>query len=387
MHALATGPGRGTSLRALVALLAASCALACAGAAHAFDWTVEIAPGGGLYPVLALSQGAAATVGGSRHGLVIVRLHGGDLPARVAVDITTPGLRAHVVRAARGSAVLELRPPLEWDVDALRHLRQPRDQLLEATLRGSDGSIHRQHLAVRLHPLDEAPYFVREDGHSVDLGWIFAAYVDPGDPVVDAVLALARRLDPAFDQGHGAAADLRRARAVWAALEQHGLRYADGDPAIARGPVVWSQRVRRPAQAWREGRANCIDASVLLASVFERLGLQPAIVLVPGHAFAGFRGTRVGAPLQYLETTVLGMAHAGATPAERFRAARRAGQASWQRAASRLDGRHGPDYALVDIGTARAYGIIPTGSTTRAAGPPSLAAPAPAGPFPGSGSP
>jgi hypothetical protein len=121
--------------------------------------------------------------------------------------------------------------------------------------------------------------------------------------------------------------------------------------------------------------------------VFERIGLQPAIVLVPGHAFAGFRGTRAGAPLQYLETTVLGMAHAGATPAERFRAARRAGQASWQRAASRLDGRHGPDYALVDIGTARAYGIIPPGSTTRAAAHPSVAAPAPAGQSPGSGSP
>ena len=294
MHALATWRGRVLSLRVLAALLAASWALASAGAAHAFDWTLEVAPGGGLYPVLALSQGAATTAGGSRHGLVIVRLHGGDLPARVAVDITTPGLRAHVVHAARGSAVLELRPPLEWDVDALRQLRQPRDQLLEATLRGSDGSIHRQHLAVRLHPLDEAPYFVREDGHSVDLGWIFAAYVDPGDPVVDAVLALARRLDPAFDQRHGAAADLRRARAVWAALEQHGLRYADGDPAIARGPVVWSQRVRRPGQVWKEGRANCIDASVLLASVFERLGLQPAIVLVPGWKLMTFRALYFG---------------------------------------------------------------------------------------------
>jgi hypothetical protein len=387
MHALATWLGRGTSLRALVALLAAWCALASTGAAHAFDWTVEVTPGGGLYPVLALSQGPAATPAGTRHGLVIVRLAGSDLPARVAVEIASPGLHARLEQATTRGPAVELRPPLEWDLDALRQLRQPRDQVLEATLRGSDGSIRRQRLAVRLHPLDEAPYFVREDGHAVDLGWIFAAYVDPGDPVVDAVLARARQLDPAFDRGRDAAADLRRAGAVWAALEQHGLRYADGDPAIARGPVVWSQRVRRPAQVWREGRANCIDASVLLASVFERIGLQPAIVLVPGHAFAGFRGTRAGAPLQYLETTVLGMAHAGATPAERFRAARRAGQASWQRAASRLDGRHGPDYALVDIGTARAYGIIPPGSTTRAAAHPSVAAPAPAGQSPGSGSP
>ena len=48
--------------------------------------------------------------------------------------------------------------------------------------------------------------------------------------------------------------------------------------------------------------------------------------------------------------------------AANFEAARSAGRARWRRAASRFDRRHAPDYALIDIGTARSYGIIPLGA-------------------------
>jgi hypothetical protein len=50
------------------------------------------------------------------------------------------------------------------------------------------------------------------------------------------------------------------------------------------------------------------------------------------------------------------------TATSNFVAALGAGRAHWRRVASRLDGRHGPDYALIDIETARAYGIIPLAS-------------------------
>jgi len=45
-----------------------------------------------------------------------------------------------------------------------------------------------------------------------------------------------------------------------------------------------------------------------------------------------------------------------------FEAARAAGTARWRRSAGRFDRRHAPDYALIDIGTARSYGIIPLGA-------------------------
>ena len=45
-----------------------------------------------------------------------------------------------------------------------------------------------------------------------------------------------------------------------------------------------------------------------------------------------------------------------------FEAARSAGRTRWRRTANRFDRRHAPDYALIDIGTARSYGIIPLGA-------------------------
>jgi hypothetical protein len=102
--------------------------------------------------------------------------------------------------------------------------------------------------------------------------------------------------------------------------------------------------------------------------VFERLGLRAFIVLVPGHAFAGYAhadGTR-----EFLETTLLGAPAPGldadARAARNVEAARRAGRARWRSAAARMDGRHAPAWALIDIGTARAYGIIPLAVGDRA---------------------
>jgi hypothetical protein len=215
-----------------------------------------------------------------------------------------------------------------------------------------------------VHPLDDALYFVREGRERIDLGWVFAAYVDPGDPVVAAIVDDARVLDADFERASDDAdTNVAKALAIWTVLTRHGLRYADGDPSLSRGPAVYSQRVRLLGEVWNERRANCVDGSVLIASVLERIGIPAFIALVPGHAFVGFRAER-GGNIEWLETTLLGRAaHADdAGIAANFAAARAAGHTRWRRAASRFDRRHAPDYALIDIGTARSYGIIPVGA-------------------------
>lgn len=334
-------------------------ALATAPAAHALDWNVDVTPAGELFPALQLSQPPHATAGGDGDGLVSVRVASDrDLPRRLRLRIETPGLRMPAtieVAPAPGTRRLDLHPRLAWDVEALRSLESPRRQALVATLE-ADGASEVRRVDVRLHALDDAPYYVREGRERVDLGWVFAAYVDPHDPAVDELLAAARLIDPEFDGGTGAVADRRRVAAIWAALERHGVRYAAGDPALSRGPVVWSQRVRPPSASWRERRASCIDGSVLIASALERIGLQALVALVPGHAFVGYR-ERTDATMTFLETTLLGAATLRGTSS--FPAALAAGRARFRRVAARLDGRHAPDYALLDIGRARAYGIIP----------------------------
>ena len=150
------------------------------------------------------------------------------------------------------------------------------------------------------------------------------------------------------------------------------LRYATGDPALSRGPTVYSQRVRLLADVWNERRANCLDGSVLIASVLERIGIPAFIVLVPRHAFVGFHADANRSTVELLETTLLGTdtAHLPRGAASSFDAARTAGRLRYSRVANRLDKAHRPDYALIDIETARAYGIVPLTAHASAGGRP-----------------
>ena len=168
----------------------------------------------------------------------------------------------------------------------------------------------------------------------------------------------------------------RQVWAIWHALSERGIRYSNADPAIERGPKVFSQRVRFLRETWNDRSANCIDGSVLIASVLQRIGIRSFLVLVPGHAFIGFYVDADAQRAVYLETTLLGAsvsrtqsrpgfaATVPSTPQNRlslnsFAAALAAGRSHHARVAAKLDGRHRPDYAVIDIGAARAFGIQP----------------------------
>jgi hypothetical protein len=376
----------------MTALLLSGLLAACAACAAEPDWSVRVTPFDQVFPALELSQarrdGAAPTgrgefAFGDGSGLVAVRVHSRRAGERVSLTVDAPGMDApaRVEGVMRNSGRdYELRPPLAWNPAQLHGADMPRRVDLRFTLRRDDDAADTRTLSVSLRPLSEALYFVRDGADAVDLSWIFAAYVDERDAVVDAVLdsALKSGIVETFDGYAAGSADgiYRQVWAVWQALAERGIRYSAADPGIARGPRVFSQRVRLLEQTWSDRAATCIDGSVLIASALQHIGLRPFLVLVPGHAFVGFHLDAAGNRAAYLETTVLGAAPPPlpALPAfasdftqdtaarldiARFSAALTLGRRRFNQAASRFDARHRPDYALIDIGAARAFGIAP----------------------------
>ncbi len=351
-------------------LLVACCFASVQASAVSLD--LETTPVGDVFPALELSQ-TADDAKDLTEGSGLLRIHIGDvrMPHDIRLTLSTPGLRQPTVISMRISADTMLRPRLDWDSMALLGLKRAREQVMQVRLDGRGMKSVERQFKVRVHPLDEALYFVREGDARIDLGWAFAAWVDPGDPVIDDLLALA-----AIDASKVNASALDRdgrlslVRSLWIALEQRGLRYADEGAGVSQGPVIYSQRVRLLSSIWNERVANCLDGSVLIASALERLGIGSLLVLVPGHAFVGFYTDNGRHEAEFLETTLLGFRRTqsggeetGARVRQRamagFIAARRAGRERYQLALPKLDGRHRPDYALIDISTARAYGIMP----------------------------
>ncbi len=336
---------------------------------------IETSPSGELFPAIELSQSSASGDAAVGNGLLRVHVDGDGRERALRLTVTTDGLRQPSVIEAVLHERMLLRPRLEWDIDALRGMSAARTQVLHVTVeREGLPRIERQ-LDVRVHPLDEALYFVRDGDARIDLGSTFAAWVDPHDAVVDELLALAEA-EAMLDRRPGNDRDtrLRQARAIWIALERRGIRYSSEGAGISQGPVIYSQRVRLLADSWNERVANCLDGSVLIASALERLGMRSLLVLVPGHAFVGFYSDDDSNHAEFIETTLLGRHHDEHMPAEQararaddgFDAARRAGMQSYRRAAAKLDGRHRPNYAVIDISTARSYGIMPIAAGRRA---------------------
>ncbi|MGC2696151.1 MAG: hypothetical protein WA738_10195 [Candidatus Angelobacter sp.] len=124
-----------------------------------------------------------------------------------------------------------------------------------------------------------------------------ASWVTPHDSLVEAVLVHAKGFTPdhrlpgyeswkSVDQQEQAT--YRQAKAIFNALQRSGLSYVKSSSTLGDHKGV-SERVRMPRVSLGQSSANCIDAAVMYASMFENLGMDSSVVIVPGHAYAGVR--------------------------------------------------------------------------------------------------
>ena len=358
--------------------------------AQAAGWQVSISPGDALYPVLDLSQGVSkpgAGRYGDGSGMISVDVVAGQDNERVDLSVAAPALaQPATVQAVlpRAGQHYTLKPRLRWDRSALARVDKPLDIAVDFRLQRNGSEVQTRRQAARLHPLSEALYYVRDGKDHVDLGWIFAAYADPNSPVIDRILDEVAERHPFVSLQPGArssAQTLAAAYAVWEVLQLHGVRYADEDPGLARGPLVWSQHVRLHDDVWNERRANCIDGSLLLAAALERLGIRSVLLLVPRHALLAFYTDERKSTPTFVETTLLGARQLAVRPKpgfvgelslidsdalDSFSAALVAGQARYAREAAGF-GQRKPDYQWIDLATARSYGIVPLAAPASAA--------------------
>lgn len=97
-----------------------------------------------------------------------------------------------------------------------------------------------------------------------------------------------------------------QAQAIFEALKQDaGVTYVNSVIAFSPDQTAQTQRVRLPRESLQAGTANCIDGALLFASLLEGISINPAIVVVPGHAFVGWQTSQDKAEWQYLETTMI----------------------------------------------------------------------------------
>ncbi|MGZ4789876.1 MAG: hypothetical protein ACXVZX_15255 [Terriglobales bacterium] len=175
----------------------------------------------------------------------------------------------------------------------------------------SNNILHSETVPVGLRSVDDMYW-----GANFKFAPFIASWVTPHDPSVESVLARAkeftpgRRLpgyEPHKSPEQQRASTLQQASAIYRALQQAGISYVKSSLTFGRNTAV-SERVRMPATSIEQASANCIDGVVIYASLFENLGMDPVVVLVPGHAYVGVRESEGSDSYLYVETAITGRA-------------------------------------------------------------------------------
>jgi hypothetical protein len=189
-----------------------------------------------------------------------------------------------------------------------------------------------------------------------DLTHYYAAWVTPNAPAIMDLLRAAADLHP-DKQLVGYQTDAEgvalQVRAVFDALKAQNLTYIDSRICFGATEGRINQRVRLPREALARRSANCIDGTLLMASLLEAASLNPALVFVPGHAFLAWEKQWQSGEWDYLETTLVGKAD--------FAAAQLAGHLLAEHQAtireSNRDPRQMVRHSLVDLRVSR--NIVP----------------------------
>jgi hypothetical protein len=335
--------------------------------------------------ILALAMRPSAQVQphylGDPNGMFGVAIASPTANARVNVTITVD----HLSQASTFEAVLpeanrpyEVWPTMRYDTRALAGVRESFPATAHFMVSVNGKPVGEQSRTIRVRSVNDVPLAYRTtNGQVHDVRFMFAAFVNENSPVIDQILKEALKFNAVqqFKGYQGTPQDVvREAFAIWNVLQRRGVRYSSITQPSGQSSSVQSQHVRFLDEVIDNDQANCVDGSVLFASVLYKLGIHPTLVLVPGHMFVGFFTDKQRRQVNFIETTMVGSpglnsfqkgwtflesgSYLSSRSYELFLAAVSRGNQQYQLALPSLRTQT-PGYAVIDIDTVRKLGIAP----------------------------
>ncbi len=150
--------------------------------------------------------------------------------------------------------------------------------------------------------------YIDSSGVIYSLHRFLVAWVTPHAREIDELLRKAAEYVPGRAMGDAKTQEERLAqvKAIYYALKNYyDITYIDSPISYSNNNNESTQRIKLPKDAINLKSANCIEGTIIFASALESIGMDPYIILIPGHAFLVWgdgQGNFEGA----LETTMIG---------------------------------------------------------------------------------
>ena len=405
-----------SEMKSIVSALVVACVslfLASVSGAQDVEWEPEANMDHQLFPSLVIATASVRPVEpddeeaekpdpyllGERFGLVGVSIKAPAANAKVKVTLKENDLMATSSwsgELAEAGKDYFIAPKVNYKFERLRQMTQqvPVNIAFEVDIDGEPAG--EKHETVQVRSINDCPFGVANSEETLNdenfiagnaaLGWMFAAYVNENHPMLDKILqeALETKIVGAFKvTTHEHDETLRQVFAIWSALQKRGLQYSSTTATPGGSDVVQSQYIRFIDQSLTNTQANCVDGSVLFASLLRKISIEPFLVTVPGHMYVGFYLGAGKSQFVGLETTVLGLPDVAdekkpddpaaltalrdkldaAARARRdwktFAKAVQVGTDDLKKNKEKIDAGGDPTYQWIDLSEARSQGIMP----------------------------
>ena len=288
------------------------------------DFEIRDDLGGNIFPSAILSVATTDTQViepsdsiyiGNPKSCIAVRLHSGKAYSRVRIEVLETPFFSHSVSEfilEKAHEEYTVYPDIIWDYEALRNNKQavPISVAVSVELNGKELGQRVRTFSVR--GLNECLLgYVTNGTKFHDTGIFFAAYVNEENPMIDKLLreALDTRIVyrfPGYQVTKGQNVVNNQVYALWNILQKRNFRYSSVSNTSLSSNVVFSQRVRTFDDALESSQINCVDGSVLFASLLRAINIDPILIRIPGHMFMGYYTDSSHKNIDFLETTMIG---------------------------------------------------------------------------------
>lgn len=286
------------------------------------DFEITDDLGGNLFPSAILStattnaqiiQSADTLTLGNPKSCLAIRFTSPVSNCRIRIDVgETPFFRRSVSEfILPQKATYTIYPDIIWDYDALKDndMAEPVSVAVQMEVNGKQSGQQVRTLSVR--SLNECLLgYIGRDNKYHTTYIFFAAYVNEENPLIDEILreALNTRIVNRFLGYQSSQKDYvdKQVYALWNVLQKRHFRYSSVSYSSLSSNVVFSQRVRTFDDALKSSQINCVDGSVLFASLLRAINIDPVLVRIPGHMFVGYYTDHSHKDITFLETTMIG---------------------------------------------------------------------------------
>lgn len=290
-----------------------------------FQQNIEITDdlGGNIFPSSILSvattdaqiiEPSDSNYIGNPKSCIAVRIRSKKAYSRVRIEVNeTPffarSVSEFVLEKPRTSYLIY--PDIIWNYEALRNNQQAEPISVAITVEMNGEEIGQRVRTFSVRSINECLLgYVTNGTKFHDTGIFFAAYVNEENPMIDKLLreALNTRIVNRFlgyQAGKAEAVD-KQVYALWNVLQKRNFRYSSISNTSLSSNVVFSQRVRTFDDALQSSQINCVDGSVLFASLLRAINIEPILIRIPGHMFVGYYTDSNHKNINFLETTMIG---------------------------------------------------------------------------------